>query len=203
MLSGAACCATTNVRGWFLYFYGAWAFNYKTNFHNTSTKTLFTNKFVPPRFGLPWTTNFYGANAAAGATPDWKPVQQVFGFDGSAMPGGVIRFNMPRADLHVTVGGVEVKPGLALGGWAALASMAKGGAMIMGDLVLTADEVPPVTNALMDGGVEVTAIHNHLLGESPQILYLHMGGHGDPVKMGQAVVKAVALTKTHSDARPW
>jgi hypothetical protein len=134
--------------------------------------------------------------AAAGATPDWKPVQQVFGFDGSALPGGVIRFNMPRADLHVTVGGVEVKPGLALGGWAAFASMEKGGAMIMGDLVLTADEVPAVTNALLDGGVEVTAIHNHLLGESPQILYLHIGGHGDPVKMGQAVVKAVGLTKT-------
>lgn len=134
--------------------------------------------------------------AAAGGAPDWKPVQQVFGFDGSALPGGVIRFNMPRADLHVTVGGVEVKPGLALGGWAAFAPVGKGNAMIMGDLVLTADEVAPTTNALMDGGVEVTAIHNHLLGESPQILYLHMGGHGDPVKMAQAVVKAVGLTKT-------
>ena len=135
------------------------------------------------------------AAAAAGA-PDWKPVQEIFGFDGSALPGGVIRFNMPRSDLHVTAGGVDVKPGLALGGWAALAPMGKGSAMIMGDLVLTADEVPPVTNALLDGGVEVTAIHNHLLGESPQILYLHMGGHGDPVKMAQAVVKAVGTTKT-------
>jgi hypothetical protein len=133
--------------------------------------------------------------AAAGAAPDWKAVQQVFGFDGSALPGGVIRFNLPRSDLHVTVGGVEVKPGLALGGWAAFASMGKG-AMIMGDLVLTADEVSPVTNALMDGGVEVTAIHNHLLGESPQILYLHLGGHGDAVKMAQAVMKAVGLTRT-------
>jgi hypothetical protein len=74
--------------------------------------------------------------------------------------------------------------------------MGKGSAMIMGDLVLNADEVPPVTNALLNGGVEVTAIHNHLLGESPQILYLHMGGHGDSVKMAQAVVKAVGLTKT-------
>lgn len=134
--------------------------------------------------------------ASAGAGPDWKPVQEVFGFDGSALPGGVIRFNMPRSDLHVTVGDVAVKPGLALGGWAAFAPMGKGSAMIMGDLVLAADEVPPVTNALRDGGVEVSAIHNHLLGESPQILYLHMGGNGDPVKMGQAVVKAVGLTKT-------
>lgn len=134
--------------------------------------------------------------AAAGAAPEWKPVQQVFGFDGSAMPGGVIRFNMPRSDLHVTVGGTEVKPGLALGGWAAFAPVGKGAAMIMGDLVLTVDEVPAVTNALLDGGVEVTAIHNHLLGEMPQIFYLHMGGHGDPVKMAHAVVKAVGLTKT-------
>lgn len=134
--------------------------------------------------------------AAAGGAPDWKPVQQVFGFDGSALPGGVIRFNMPRADLHVTLGGVEVKPGLALGAWAAFAPMGKNGAMIMGDLVLTDEEVVPVTNALLDGGVEVTALHNHLLGETPKILYLHMGGHGDPVRLAQAVVKAVELTKT-------
>src|SRR5437763_4863985 len=134
--------------------------------------------------------------AAAAATPDWKPVQQVFGFEGSALPGGVIRFNMPRGDLRVTVGGVALKPGLALGGWAAFASMGKGSAMIMGDLVLTADEVAPVTNALMDGGVEVTAIHNHLLGESPQILYLHIGGQGDATRMANAVVKTVGLTRT-------
>ena len=134
--------------------------------------------------------------AAAAAAPDWKPLQLVFGFDGSALPGGVIRFNMPRSALHVTVGGVEVKPGLALGGWAAFSQTARGGAMIMGDLVLTADEVGPVTNALMDGGVKVTAIHNHLLGESPQILYLHVGGHGDAVKLAQAVMNAVKLTKT-------
>jgi hypothetical protein len=140
--------------------------------------------------------------AAAGGAPDWKPVQQVFGFDGSALPGGVQRFNMPRGDLHVTVGGVEVKPGLALGGWAAFAPMGNGSAMIMGDLVLTSDEVAPATNALMDGGVQVTAIHNHLLGESPQILYLHMGGHGDAVKMAQAVVKAVGLTKTPMPPAP-
>ena len=140
--------------------------------------------------------------AAAGAAPDWKPVQQVFGFDGSALPGGVIRFNMPRSDLHVMVGDVAVKPGLALGGWAAFAPMGKGKAMIMGDLVLTADEVGPTTNALMDGGVEVTAIHNHLLGESPAVYYLHIGGHGDAVKMAQAVVKAVGQTKTPMPPAP-
>ena len=140
--------------------------------------------------------------AAAGAAPDWKPVQQVFGFDGSALPGGVIRFNLPRSDLKVMAGDVAVKPGLALGGWAAFAPMGKGEAMVMGDLVLTADEVAPVTNALLDGGVQVTAIHNHLLGETPQILYLHIGGHGDAARLAKAVTSAVALTKTPMPPAP-
>jgi hypothetical protein len=127
---------------------------------------------------------------------DWKPVQDVFGFAGDTLPGEVIRFNMPRKDLHVTIGDVEVKPGLALGAWAAFHPVAKNDAMIMGDLVLTDDEVAPVAKALQEGGVEVTGIHNHLLGETPKIMYLHMGGHGDPVKLAQAVKKAVALSKT-------
>lgn len=129
------------------------------------------------------------------AVSQWKPVQDAFGFAGSELPGGVIRFNMPRADLHVTVGDVTVKPGLALGGWAAFTPAGKG-AMVMGDLVLTADEVGPVVNSLRDGGVEVAAIHNHLLGESPQIYYLHIAGHGDAAKLAQTVAKAVGLTKT-------
>lgn len=138
-----------------------------------------------------------GAADAQKADAQWKPVQEVFGFSGSVLPDDVIRFNMPRSDLHVTVGGVEVKPGLALGAWAAFHRAGKSGdAMIMGDLVLTEDEVGPVMNALLEGGVEVTALHNHLLGETPKVLYIHMGGHGDPVKLGQIVVKAVGLTKT-------
>jgi hypothetical protein len=132
----------------------------------------------------------------AASDAEWKRVQDVFGFAGDMLPENVIRFNMPRKDLHVTVGGTEVKPGLALGAWAAFHRMGKNDAMIMGDLVLTDDEVTPVMRALRDGGVEVTALHNHLLGESPRILYIHMGGHGDPVKLAQAVKNAVALTKT-------
>src|SRR3954469_3851641 len=136
-----------------------------------------------------------GAPPTQASDAQWKPLRQIFGFDGSVMPGGVIRFNMPRSDLHVIVEGVEVKPALALGGWAAFHPVGKE-AMVMGDLVLTADDVVPVVDALMAGGVEGTALHNHLLGETPQILYLHIGGHGDPVKMAHAVVKAVGLTKT-------
>jgi hypothetical protein len=134
-----------------------------------------------------------GDQKAAG---EWKTVEDVFGFPGASLPGGVIRFNMPRKDLHVTVAGTEIKPGLALGAWAAFHHVSGNDAMVMGDLVLTEDEVAPVMKALQDGGVEITALHNHLLGESPKIMYLHMGGHGDPVKMAQTIKKAVGLTKT-------
>ena len=127
---------------------------------------------------------------------DWKSVRDVFGFPGDVLPAGVIRFNMPRKDLHVTVGGIEIKPGLALGAWAAFRYVGKNDAMVMGDLVLTEEEVAPVTKSLGDGGVEVTAIHNHLLGESPRIIYIHMGGHGDPVKMARTIKQAVSLTKS-------
>jgi hypothetical protein len=131
--------------------------------------------------------------AAAG---EWKTVEDVFGFPGANLPGGVVRFNMPRKDLHVTAAGTEVKPGLALGAWAAFHHVGDNDAMVMGDLVLTEDEVAPVMKALQDGGVEITALHNHLNGESPKIMYLHMGGHGDPVKLAQAIKHAVGLTKT-------
>src|SRR5262249_38702547 len=126
----------------------------------------------------------------------WKSVAGVFGFPGDILPGSVIRFNMPRKDLHVTLAGTEIKPGLALGAWAAFHRVGKNDAMIMGDLVLTDDEVAPAMKALQEGGVEVTALHNHLIGESPKIMYIHRGGHGDPVKLAQTVKKAVALTKT-------
>ena len=127
---------------------------------------------------------------------DWKSATDVFGFPGDVLADGVIRFNMPRKDLHVTLGGFEIKPGLALGAWAAFRYVGKNDAMVMGDLVLTEEEVAPVMKALQDGGVEVTAVHNHLIGESPRILYIHMGGHGDPAKMARTIKQAVALTKS-------
>lgn len=130
------------------------------------------------------------------ASTDWKNVENIFGFPGDILPGDVIRFNMPRKDLHVTVAGTEIKPGLALGAWAAFHTVGKNDAMVMGDLVLTDDEVAPVMKVLQEGGVEVTALHNHLIGESPKICYIHMGGHGDPVKLGQTIKNAVGLTKT-------
>lgn len=126
---------------------------------------------------------------------EWRNVQEVFGFPGDLLPNDVIRFNMPRKDLHVTKAEIEVKPALALGAWAAFHRVSANDAMVMGDLVLTEAEVAPAINALEEGGVEVTALHNHLLGETPKIWYIHMGGHGDPVKLAQAVKHAVTLIK--------
>jgi hypothetical protein len=134
--------------------------------------------------------------AAEQKTAEWKTVEDVFGFPGANLPAGVVRFNMPRKDLHVMVAGTEVKPGLALGAWAAFHHVGENNAMVMGDLVLTEDELAPVMKALLDGGVEITALHNHLNGETPKVMYLHMGGHGDPVKLARAIKHAVGLTKT-------
>lgn len=135
------------------------------------------------------------AHESASGT-EWKNVEAAFGFPGVLLPGDVMRFNMPRKDLHVTLGSTEIKPGLALGAWAAFHWVGTNDAMVMGDLVLSDGEVAPIMKVLQDGGVEVTALHNHLIGESPKIMYVHMGGHGDPVKLAQTVKKAVALTKT-------
>jgi len=102
---------------------------------------------------------------------------------------------MPRKDLHVTLNGVAIKPGLALGSWVAF-KKAENGAMVMGDLVLTQEEVEPVMRKLQEGGVEISAVHNHLIGESPRVMYMHVASHGDAVKMAKAIHDAVSLTKT-------
>jgi len=145
---------------------------------------------------ISWAQAKAKADQKPAGSAEWKSVADAFGFPGDVLPGGVIRFNMPRKDLHVSVGGTEIKPALALGGWAAFHMVGKNDAMVMGDLVLTEEEVAPVMKTLQDGGVEVTALHNHLIGESPRILYIHMGGHGDPAKMAQTIKQAVALTKS-------
>ena len=113
-----------------------------------------------------------------------------------------MKFGMPRKDLKVTVDGLEVKAGLALGSWVAF-SKPQGDSMVMGDLVLTEDEVGPVMEKLEGSGIEITALHNHVLHESPRIMYMHIGAHGDAVKLAGAVHDAVALTKTPGpDAGP-
>ena len=114
----------------------------------------------------------------------WTNVADVLGRAGTEMPGNVYKVSFPRGDLDVVAGGVHVRPALALGSWAAFVRTPRG-TMVMGDLVLTEEEVEPVIDALQAGGIEQSALHNHLLGESPRVMYLHFDGHGDEVKLAK------------------
>ena len=139
-------------------------------------------------------------HSLAQTAPDadqWKNVELAMGRSGQMLPGDVMKFGMPRKDLHVVLNGVQIKPGLALGSWAAFKKV-EDGAMVMGDLVLTEDELEPVMTKLQEGGIHESAVHNHLVGESPRILYMHIASHGDAVVMAKAIHDALALTKTPS-----
>ena len=132
---------------------------------------------------------------------NWKPVEDAMGRPGTVM-GEVLRFGMPRKDLHVMVRGTAIKAGLALGSWAAFTKMGKD-ATVMGDLVLTEDEIEPVMRKLQEGGIEIAAIHNHLIGEQPRVLYMHIESRGDAVQMATAIHEALGLSKTPGpDAAP-
>ncbi len=125
---------------------------------------------------------------------DWQKVDDAFGRK-PAVSGDVHRYGFPRTDLTVTLDGVTIRPALALGGWIAF-KPAHGGAMAMGDLVLLETEVNPVMLKLIQGGLDITAVHNHLLRASPATFYLHVGGHGDPAKMAAVIRDALAASKT-------
>ncbi len=137
------------------------------------------------------------ATTQASSPVDWKLVDQAMGRTGSAQPGDVYKYSIPRSDLHVTLQGVAIKPALALGSWIAF-EPGGSGAMVMGDLVLTEGEVNPVMLKLREGGVEQTAVHNHLLNESPKVMYMHIMAQGDPVKIGSAIRAALSLSRTPS-----
>jgi hypothetical protein len=133
--------------------------------------------------------------SAVAADVDWGKVDQAIGRKGAAQPGGVYKYGLPRTDLKITVDGVAIKPSLALGSWLAF-EPGGDGAMVMGDLVLTDTEIGPVMKRLIDSGFEITAIHNHLLRTSTPVFYMHVGAHGDPVKLGQTLHEALALSGT-------
>jgi hypothetical protein len=140
--------------------------------------------------------------AAGRGSADWSAVDQALGRKGAVQPGDVMKYSFPRSDLQVTANGVQIRPALALGSWVAFKNVGGGHAMMMGDLVLTEDEVAPVMRALQQGGVEQTALHNHVLGESPRVMYMHVAGHGDPVKLAQAVRTALGQSKTPMEPPP-
>jgi hypothetical protein len=146
-------------------------------------------------------TFLLGAALAASATAafaqdiDWQKVDDAFGRKAAVVSGDVHRYGFPRTDLTVTLDGVTIKPALALGGWVAFKAMG-GEVMAMGDLVLLDTEIKPVMTKLIESGLDITAVHNHLLRGSPATFYMHVGGHGDPVKMAAAIRTALAESKT-------
>jgi len=132
----------------------------------------------------------------AQADPDWKVVAQALGKEGSVMSGGVYRVGLPRSDLKVRLDGVEIKPALALGSWLAFQPMGDKEAMVMGDLVLTHEEANPVMKVLAENGLEITALHNHLLRSEPATMYMHVAGHGDAVKLATTLREALGQSRT-------
>src|SRR3989442_1364737 len=126
---------------------------------------------------------------------EWKAVEQALGKSGQVQPGGVFRVAMPRTDLKVKVQGVDVKAGFALGSYAAFKKTGKD-AMVMGDLVLLDEEVNDVMARLLDKGIAITALHNHLNEVSPHVMYIHYSGHGDAVQLATSLHEALSASKT-------
>ena len=145
-------------------------------------------------------TILFSAAASAQPTavqPDWSAVIAAMGRTGTLQPDGVMKFSFPRSDLNVTLDGVRLKPSFALGTWIAFKKLNSRDAMVMGDLVLTEPEVPAVMSSLEQSGwVMETALHNHLLGESPRVVYMHIHNDGDARQIATAIHGALALTGT-------
>ena len=135
------------------------------------------------------------ASPARADEADWEGVAKAIGVSGSMEPGDVYKVSLPRSDLKVTADGVQVKPAFALGSWLAFKHAGED-AMVMGDLVLTADEVNPVISKLEEGGIQVTALHHHLDNLKPDILFMHVSGMGEPMEVAQALHAGLAMSKT-------
>src|SRR5205814_4227531 len=112
----------------------------------------------------------------------------------------VLKVNIPRNDVSVTVANVKTPTPFGFGGWIAI-TKGTGMDVMMGDLVLTQDEVNPVMSALLDNGLEVTALHNHFLWDEPRIFYMHVHGHGTPAELARKVKPALDLIGKNAAGR--
>jgi len=139
------------------------------------------------------------AATAQAADPDWAALAKALGKEGTVQPNGVYRIGLPRSDLQVTLDGVSLKPAFALGGWLAFEPVGAG-ALVMGDLVLLESEVNPVMLRLQRSGIEITAVHNHLLRSNPVTMYMHVRAQGDPVKLAKELHDGLSLSKTPLEA---
>lgn len=142
------------------------------------------------------------ARVASGQATDWGAVDRALGRPGAPQPGNVQKYSFPRSDLSVSLGGTRLEPGLALGSWLAFKHTSDGKTLAMGDLVLTENEVPAVMSRLQQGGVEQTAVHNHLIGESPRVVYMHVMARGDAGTIASALHAGLAMSKTPLAAPP-
>jgi hypothetical protein len=138
---------------------------------------------------------FASTSMASAQAIDWQKIDDAFGRKPAAVAGDVHRYGFPRMDLNVTLDGVAIKPALALGGWVAFKPMGRD-VMVMGDLVLLETEINPVMAKMIENGLDITAVHNHLLRANPATFYMHVGGHGDPVKLATAIHDALSVSKT-------
>ncbi|MBI1806859.1 MAG: DUF1259 domain-containing protein [Ignavibacteria bacterium] len=135
-----------------------------------------------------------------GQTQNWSEVEKVFEKKGT-VKGDAFKIAFPRTDVHVTVDSVTIESGLALTSWIGFKQM-NDHSMMMGDLVLLEHEVDPVLKKLVASGIEVTALHNHLLGESPKVMYLHFGGSGDATQLAQKMKEVLSRTGTPIGPQP-
>jgi hypothetical protein len=137
------------------------------------------------------------ASAGTAATQvDWTAVGNAIGVQGKLQPDGVYRVGLPRTDLHVHLDGVQLKPSFALGSYLVFMDTGGANALMMGDLVLTEGEIQPVVSKLEHGGINVTALHNHLIGTKPLVMYMHVMGEGDAAQLATAAHDALTLSGT-------
>lgn len=129
------------------------------------------------------------------AAPAAEAPGPIFGQPSKALPGDVRKYSWPRRDLRVTIGTTKIAPALALGSWAAFHGSAAQ-TMAMGDLALLETEVNPVIRELQSGGFEILAVHNHLLGETPRVVYVHFMGHGEEAMLARTLSGALEKTRT-------
>jgi hypothetical protein len=141
------------------------------------------------------------ASPARAEEINWGKVDDIFGRKGAAASADVHRYGFPRTDLNVTLDGIAVKPALALGGWIAFKSQGTE-TMVMGDLVLLETEITPVMTKLIENGIHITAVHNHLLRARPMPFYMHIGGEGEPIKLATAIRAALAESGTPLEPPP-
>ena len=135
---------------------------------------------------------FAAAAAAQDVPAEYQQVLTALGRQGD-FKANVLKVNIPRNDVAVTVANVKTPTPFGFGGWIAMTKGTGGMDVMMGDLVLLQDEVNPVMSALLENGLDVTALHNHFLWDEPRMFYMHVHGHGKPADLARKVKPALDL----------